>query len=431
MIKQYVNLPANQKNHQGRGVSLVATAADLGPDKIRLSEWWIEPAAGNTDLKYLSTPDRCRLAKKFVRNQDKKFKNKVVLPYVGGDKYKILCSKKGDRSKAKQVEEIETWRKIFYTVHWMNAACLNLFNAVKGSFEGAFAPSEIELEKVADLQTLIDEPRSLSRPVDLSYLHKKKPKLKSKPFHLRIVVVNDIYDIKTQKYGSAHLGAAAFPHVCNSGPLSDHPKYPWLQSAMARIEPNGKWVSIRKCVTKTSDTSFTVDLAPNAKVSKALTAGKTIQIRIQAREREHYCGHSIGNFIVVRKNEANPNVTVLQTFTHEVGHGFQQVVRREKLYKPNGARDGSKWDTNANWHTDDYGGQGPHCHYNAVTAADPDTSSGMTYVHDPTLRTLCTMFFRDDRAVDANGKFCVSCQPRLARVNLGQSKMKQAHWSDY
>jgi hypothetical protein len=65
---------------------------------------------------------------------------------------------------------------------------------------------------------------------------------------------------------------------------------------MARIEPHGKWVSIRNCVTKTSDTSFTVDLAPNAKVSKALAAGKTIEVRIRVRERDHYCGHSIGNF---------------------------------------------------------------------------------------------------------------------------------------
>lgn len=138
---------------------------------------------------------------------------------------------------------------------------------------------------------------------------------------------------------------------------------------------------------------------------------------------------------MVRKNEANPNVTVLQTFTHEVGHGFQQVVRREKLYKPNGARDGAKWDTNANWHTDDYGGQGPHCHYNAIAVAAVHpydrTSSGMTYDHDPTLSTLCTMFFRDDLAVDVDGKFCVSCQPRLTRVNLGQAMMKKQYWNDY
>lgn len=434
MIKQYVNLPTNNKKHYGRSVSLTATAADVGPDKVRVTEWWIEPDAGNTDIKYLPARERCRLARAKVSNEKTKFKNTVQLPYVGGDKYKILCSKKGDRSKPKQVEEIETWRKIFYTVHWMNAACNNLFGAVKGSFEGAFATSKIELEKIADQQTLVDEPHSLAQPVDLYYLHKRKPKLKSKPFHLRIVVVNDIYDLAAQLFAAKGLGTAAFPQVVNCGPLSDHPKHPWLEWATARIEPKGKWLAIAKCVQKSGDRSFTIDPSKSKTLSKALAAGKTIEVKVRIRVRDHYCGHSIGNFIVVRQKEANPNVTVLQTFTHEVGHGFQQVVRREPLYKPNGARDGKNFDINAEWHTDDFGGQGPHCHHNAksVAAVPPSrTTSGMTYEHDAAKGSLCTMFFRDDGAVDAQGKFCVSCQPRLVRVDLGASKMKQKNWNAY
>jgi hypothetical protein len=133
----------------------------------------------------------------------------------------------------------------------------------------------------------------------------------------------------------------------------------------------------------------------------------------------------------VRINEtgtpAQIQTTILQTFTHEVGHGFQQAIRRERTYNAAGNADG--WDNNATWHTDNFGGQGPHCSTNAVLGPDPDTTSGQSYRHGA--GTLCTMFYRDDPAVDAAGKFCANCLPRLKRVKLGAAEMRRQGWDWY
>ena len=123
---------------------------------------------------------------------------------------------------------------------------------------------------------------------------------------------------------------------------------------------------------------------------------------------------------------------ILQTFTHEIGHGLQQVVRRETTYSADGAAQGSE--ANPKWHYNEYGGQGPHCSTNAKLVADQSdpkdrTASGQIYVYDS--GTLCTMFFSGDSHVDRDGKFCATCLPRLKRVKLSEAKMKAQGWDRY
>ena len=74
----------------------------------------------------------------------------------------------------------------------------------------------------------------------------------------------------------------------------------------------------------------------------------------------------------------------------------------------------------------------PHCWENAMEAnAGTTTTSGKTYVHNPGMGKLCTMFFRDDGAVHPKGKFCSECKPRLARADLGARNMRLQGWSRY
>jgi len=435
-IKQYVNLPRKPADHHGSSVLIEVGAAQLGEGKIGTSEWWVDPVgADNTDLKYLSKLKRCRMASKYARNRRDKFRNTLILPHVGGDKYKASCSKKGDRSSPKEGDEYETWRKIFYTVHWMNQACKDTFDAVKARFEDAFKLAFIEIEKKADSQTKVDEPRTIATPPHLPHLYDRRPVLSNKPFHLRIVVLNDIYDAVAMVMTWASTQSKHL--VLNIAPeeFSDHTATHWLRSARARVLPNGTWVNIRKYVNKTGPSGLEVDLTAHKIFSKAIDKGKSLKVQVTFRQREHYLGHSLGNFVCVRINEvgtaAQIQRTILQTFTHEVGHGFQQAVRREALFKPDGGRDNPKWEDNPMWHTNDYGGQGPHCHKNAKVVVDPagKTSSGFTYVHDA--GTLCTMFFRDDAAVDADGKFCDHCLPRMKRVGLGADQMSLKGWGRF
>ncbi|MFK5856890.1 MAG: hypothetical protein QM503_12235 [Bacteroidota bacterium] len=89
---------------------------------------------------------------------------------------------------------------------------------------------------------------------------------------------------------------------------------------------------------------------------------------------------------------------------------------------------------NSFWYTDKYGGQGPHCSFNAKlidddSDEDDQTTSKKIYTHDS--GALCTMFFRDDDTVDSKGKFCEHSEPRLVRTNLSKGKMNRNGWGWY
>ncbi len=429
MIRQYVNLPSRARDHHGARVRLEVQGANLGPNRVGVTEWWVEPVgADNTELRYLSAGQRARMRTPHARNRHNAFQNTLLLPHVGGDKHKPRCSKRGDRAHPVEIEEIETWRKIYYTVHWMNAQCLATFNAVKGRFEGAFQQAFIELEMKRTVQTLVDEPRTRSTNA-LTHLYATHPPLPDKPFHLRIVVLNDIFDVENARYSETSV-TNKVTVITTDRPLSDARGAPWLRYSQARIR-RGRWFSIRGLTRKTADDEITIDVSANRRLSAAIDAGTRVDLRVGVRERDHYLGHSLGNFCCVRINESGTPAaiqqTILQTFTHEVGHGFQQVVRRERTY--NGAGNASGWENNPTWHTDEFGGQGPRCNTNATLVADPDnsTDSGMIYRYGGA-GILCTMFFSDESHVDASGRFCASCEPRLKRVKLGAAEMRRQGW---
>ncbi|MDQ3002771.1 MAG: hypothetical protein M3Y08_16105 [Fibrobacterota bacterium] len=430
MIKQYVNLPNNAANHYGKTLNLVVEANQLADENTAYTEWWVEATgADNVDTKYLSASARAHMRYNTRHHSGTRFRNTLLLPHVGGEKYQVKCSKRGDRSSPVEMEEIETWRKIFYTLHWMNNACNDTFNAVKDRFKSAFEEAFVELEEKAAMQTLLDETNTRATDV-LPHLYNSHPVLADRPWHLRIVVLNDIYDLVEQRH--AATGVPDIMRQVEVGrPLADRTADDWLVSARAKKEPHGSWVNIRALCTKDDDTHFTFDMSANVSFQAHFDNGGTFNIQIRTRERNHYLGHSIGNFVCVRINEdgtpAAIEQTILQTFTHEVGHGFQQVIRRERIH--NAAGHFTSWETNLDWHTNDHGGQGPHCRHDAEEVVSATTTSGMTFASNGS--TLCTMFFSDNDDVDVDGKFCAACLPRLRRANLGRAKMIGQDWNDY
>lgn len=437
MIKQYVNLPNNAANHYGASVNLVVNANQLADASTAYTEWWVEATgADNVKLKYLASNSRARMRYRTRHHAGTRFRNTLLLPHVGGDKYKVKCSKRGDRSSPVEMEEIETWRKVFYSVHWMNNACRDTFNSVKARFKAAFEESFIEMEEVGFAQALVDEPKTrvTDNTPHLPHLYRRRPVLADKPWHLRIVVLNDIYEMVEMRYRVPLAGMKQA--TMNTGPLSDISATHFRRHARARMSnpSHGGWINVSSMITRSDDTHVGIDFTGHAGLSAHIDNGGTVDLDIGTRERDHYLGHSIGNFVCVRINETGTPAaiqqTILQTFTHEVGHGFQQVVKKERIH--NAAGNFTEWKANRNWHTNSHGGVGPHCKTNAVSvraAANNPTPSGRTY--QPSGGTLCTMFFRDDPLVDAAGLFCANCKPRLRRVNLGRVKMRSKHWNDY
>src|SRR5689334_20017984 len=130
--KQYVNLPASAPNPERgdtRRLQITPnTVPNVNPgDRV---EWWIEPNPGNTGIIYLSPANRPRLQfnETPITAASGKFENTITFPPSGGDKFIIKAAKAGDRANFLQTGEFETWRKIFYTVHYMGADAQNLFN---------------------------------------------------------------------------------------------------------------------------------------------------------------------------------------------------------------------------------------------------------------------------------------------------------------
>lgn len=428
MIKQYVNLNFNADDHHGSMVHLEVEASDITDEDVERAEWKVEPEGeDNTPDRFLAHASRARMRRDLTGNNNNLFRNTVYLPHVGGDKYKIKCAKRGDESTTQESDVFETWRKIYFTVHAMNDRCEQIFNQVKARFKAAFEEAFIELEEVTVNRTRRDEPQTRSTNF-LAHLYRRRPRLSDRPFHLRIVVLNDIGDIVGARYGDTGLSSKQFT-LDTDNDLSTVRGYRWLRRAKARIEPRGRWRNIADYTRKTGDKQVEIDLRGHRRISRAIDNGDTIEIRIRTREFDAYCGHSIGNFCCVRINEpgtdAQIQTTILQTFTHELGHGFQQVVGRERTYNDRGVPTG--WENNALWHTNDQGGQGTHCAKNAKLVASDETTSGQIYTHDS--GTLCTMFFRADDNVDADGKFCDSCLPRLKRVNIGSASMRRQGWN--
>lgn len=432
-IKQYVNLPYDAAKNQGSRIVYEVTGKDIGDEDKVLSEWWVEATGTNTDIKYLTRKARARMRRTYVKNKKDKFKNTIYLPHVGGDRCKVKCSKKGDRSKAVEKAEVETWRKLFYTVHYMNAQCKKMHLDLKTDFEKAFADSFIELERVGLLPTKEDEPRTRSTN-SLSHLYNKKPRLSDRPFHLRLVIINDLYENKTKRKTVNGKTTAVFS-VPLSYPLRDAKKK-YIIYCRVRVGKGG-WRNVNKYVKPSGDSQVDVDLTKYKWINKQLAKGRKFKFKIMYKARSHYLGHSIGNFCCVRIKEAGSEAdrkkTILQTLTHEVGHGCQQVVRRERTYSAKGAK--KKFEKNPTWYTDKYGGQGPHCSINAELRPTPPnqdatgTTSGQEYEWKS--GTLCTMFHKDNSNVDAKGAFCASCKPRLQRVDLGRRNMRKKGWNSY
>jgi hypothetical protein len=428
VIKQYVNLEVNAEDHHGNTVYLEVAASNIDDEDVERVEWWVEPQGGdNTPDRYLAFASRARMLREVTGNRDNKFNNTLNLPHVGGNQYKVKCSKYEDRSTTQESDVFQTWRKLFFTVHCMNDSCEQIFNRVKARFKAAFEEAFIELVEVTVDRTRRDEPQTKSTNF-LTHLYRRWPRLSNRPFHLRIVVLNDIGDIVGGRYTDTGVCVKHF-FMDTDNDLSMVRGHDWRRRVHARIMPRGRWRNIRRYASKAGDRRIEIDLREHRRISRAIDDGESIEVRVQTWEFDAYCGHSIGNFICVRVNEpgteAEIQTTILQTFTHELGHGLQQTVRRERTYNDSGVADG--WENNALWHTDDKGGRGPHCAKNAMLEASAETTSGQIYTHDS--GTLCTMFFRADAAVDANGEFCDACLPRLKRVDIGAEAMRGQGWN--
>ena len=438
MIKCFVNVPDNvgsaadwklgKGEMRGTLVPVVADSDAFG-NHVCVAEFWVEPVGSkNTEAKWLAAGARARMTKKLAINFTDKFRSTLALPHVGGDQYKVKVAKLGDKGNALETQVFETWRRIYISVHHMNGEALKLYGQMKPKVEEVFKKAfvDVKWEPASSTKTLVEEPYTPADVVHMPHLYDAaRSRLTRKPLHMRLLIVTDIFDKATRRYqknvGKADL--AKGDYLLSTGrPLGYRKADTGCAHAWVRTGPADPWVEVTEHVRKESDRKLRIHLHRNPGVWKDLKDGNTLRLVVDTRERDHgFCGYSLDNFCVVRSNEAGGLVTVLQTFTHEVGHSLGQAVDKEDVHDAaTGNRTGQE--ANANWHGDDHGGQGPHCHFHATRVASTRTTSGFTYAAGA--GDLCTMFFRDDKKVEKQGAFCAECEPRLKRTDLSPAAMQ-------
>lgn len=426
-IKWYVNLPGDlTMKHQGDAVPIKAKPNGTGSMLPWIAKWWVEPDGGaNTEKKYLSAGARARTLDRFsLAGENDEFTTWLKLPHVGGDSYKAKCAKPDDTGNAKESDVYETWRKIYIRVHYMNDDCLALFNRLKPGIEKVFKDAFIEIVWLPDpSQTLVDESYTSGEVYNMPHLYDvAKARLTHKPFHLRLVVVNDAYDPVEGAYDRQNVDVYKL-RIDTHYPLLDTRGTNGCKKAFARFDPSKPEVDVTSLAKKVGDQALEFDFSRDARLKKALDETKTLDVAVWTHERSHgYCGYSIGNFVCIKRVGAS-DTSLLQTFTHEVGHALQQAVHVEPLYDDDGSENGE--DENTHWHDDAFGGQGPHCFYNCTKnhAKKRIVPNGGA--------KLCTMFYADHPNVYDDGRFCEHCLPRLKRVSLGQGAMLAKHWDAY
>ncbi len=450
IIKQYVNLPSGVTNIHGTTRTLKLRPNNIpnvgNGDRV---EWWVEPGwATNTDEIYLSQAQRAR-----VRNAETViqpsgfFENEVIFPHVGGDRWVVKAAKKGDRANSVSTDIFETWRKIYYTVFYVGNNSLNFFNALENDFQDAFKLGYVELEnttKTAALTVVAKVDGTIVRNPGLSFpfmagapngvidlAPSGAGTLTNKPYNVAILVAPDIYktsQVARQELGRrAVVGSTVYHHPMFTDPGN---ATAWISQGQVRW-PGKPWTNVIPQFSLPTNTRHNSVVRWDFSTVPGLTnhlatAANTYEMRYTVVRLHPIMGYSFCNFCLVRTKDGLTEV--LQTFTHEVGHGLNQAVEKEPRWDTNGA---SLCDEhNPRWHTDVYGGRGPHCHTNAVLgAAPPGLTSGQRYRYGGA-GNLCTMYWSGESHVDPKGKFCPShCEPRLKRVKLDTASMNAKFWN--
>ena len=479
VIKQYVNLDA----------AAVATTAVHGfrrtvrvPPNDRAAvrptdraEWWCVPVgANNTDVRYLPANRRIRPSETVPSvtpltgtTSTGHFETRITFPWVGGDQYEVKVCKQGDNRDPGRTRTLpdtfETWRKLYYTVYYMGPDCYDFFMNVEASILDVFNRAYVELERVQMLPTatVISKVNTDSRDRFINGRAGSVMNLRSrnvaghagtgrlpnhattKPYHLATLILPDVYDTARRHHNirlNTADGQLTFGYMLFQAPGTTPLNLTQgVTQARIRWAGHAAWVNVRARMTLASITRdparsvVNYDFRPVPGLTRhlAAAAGNDMEFDVRAiQERHNFVGYNIGNICVL---ETISGVTsALQTFTHEVGHAVNQAVRQERRWDATVGTTPIAADVNPRWHTDNFGGQGPHCWHNARLRTAPPLPAGLTAVFEyggP--GRLCTMFFRDDAQVDLDGRFCIHCEPRLKRQNLDSQRQRNAGWNLY
>lgn len=470
VIKQYVNLPSGVTTHQGPTRQL-----RVAPNNVPAvapgdrAEWWVEPdGTSNTNIFFIPPATRnptspSGIAGARVTNTQttltttganrNHFVNTINLPHVGGDNYVVKVSRRNNRPQFHTSDTFQTWRKLFYTVFHVTPTNLAEFNAVEQQFKDAFLEPFVEWENVAKIPGLTQQtkvnvggnfttgniPFMNGRPGAVMNLRPAGTgTLNNKPFHAALLIATVLFETRnipmTLNNQSNPIGSTTFLHDLHTDASTTFAFILRANAAWTGRPTNNVRFHFAAPVHSAAGSTVTWDLTtvPGLTSFLAGNAARRFQLSFTVVREDRFAGFSTRNFCVARTSAGITDA--LQTYTHELAHSLGHVVRSERRFNEAGVRMSNE--LNVFHHTDEFGGQGPHCSTNAVLVpatpaqiANGATSGQIFRWSGVAGQTLCTMFFRSDARVDENGRFCPSCEPRMRRTNMDRASQTARGWN--
>ena len=426
--KWYVNLDARLESiqelpliHQDENNNEGTVAGPIMPIKATLvtnnkkaftADWSLKSDPNNLDVNLQTSCLPASLEKADTIEEDTKakerfFKNRLKLPDISGDKHTITVSKKklhtrGGRDILKV--EVETWRRIWFTIFWTDDQQLPLINDVARAITSAYAEAKIDMVHVP-ATTKLDYNHAtvaiLRSPSPLEDFVKamhggQHPALQRKPFHLQVVMVKECAEIKRVDIKSK-FGPYDFPnfkvedenaevmkvigikikvpkeyHLLTDDVIQQVKKLRndyWFKKTIKSLkvqiqgETNPRIENPEYIVKRNNPNEFTFELLANFEyISEALAEGKTVDLEFGVEVYDtNFAGVNDGNKIVIATHETqanNPQLpqspeTLAKVLIHEIGHAVGLVPDTINSFK----------------HPDHYsghGGTGPHCKHNAA-----------------------------------------------------------------
>ncbi len=397
-----VPFPAiNQQDGYGPKMPIEAILVSNNSKKHFESKWALQSDGNNTDVKITGPAVQVAALeydkRKEERDTNKRFfTNSLKLPDIGGDNHTVICTKINPTRANREIlqVEIETWRKLWFTLYWTDDSQQNLINDIVSIIKSTFGKAQIDFVHVPAQAKLnwdhhlfsITSSTNLQEDFVKAMHGGAWPALPRKPFHLQIVLVKSCVRLKEMT-----LKFKVMPTVSEEAgyklegttltmKLPQEMKfllYDNLLAQIVKVRPNYQFFNSIKAIKYTPDKQPEATLVPTASnvnfvgmqsfsvdttgaIEQALKAGAVdFEFTVEVVDK-CIAGENKGNKIVIETHELQKGnlafiakEAIAKVIIHEIGHALDLVP-----------------DSNAFWtHKDqyrDHGGTGPHCKSNAV-----------------------------------------------------------------
>ncbi|MDB4932679.1 MAG: hypothetical protein JWM10_5163 [Myxococcaceae bacterium] len=184
------------KNHGPRIPLVAKRSAGHRPSATRTVTWDVRSYPGTHDHHFYPT-SLLLLGGPTAEDIEGKFTNALTPPPIGGMTYEVTARKSDGQGAANVTLAAQylTWRRLYYTVNYMDDRCKRLFAAVEKDLQRVFAEVFIDLKcsRTVPVQAGTARPLVMTEPTGPGTLDEfhSGPNDRS-PYQLRLLLLNDL-----------------------------------------------------------------------------------------------------------------------------------------------------------------------------------------------------------------------------------------------